>query len=232
MAIVGAPIAAGLSAIAPRLVPLFYDTQFVGAVMPLTILPWVLLPIFIDFPVGSLLNATHRAHLKTTAMGGAMVVNAVLNVLLVPQLGPTGAAWAAVGSFWFLLLLGIVFAWKELPSAGWLASLLARSLLAAAVIWTAVRALGEALPFAFMLLFGGAVGIVAMLVLRLLTPDDIRMIGNWLHARVRPPVTAQEQLHDPRACFDYPRLSARTRRSCALSRGIRESIRECHRRRR
>ena len=41
----------------------------------------VLLPIFMDFPVGSFLNASHRAYLKTAAMLGTMVVNVVLNAL-------------------------------------------------------------------------------------------------------------------------------------------------------
>lgn len=195
MAIVGAPIAAGLSAIAPRFVPLLYDVQFLGAVMPLTILPWVLLPIFIDFPVGSLLNATNRAHLKTAAMGAAMVVNAILNVLLVPAYGPTGAAWAGVGSFSFLLLAGLVFAWRELPSLSWFAWLIARAATVAALIWFAVRWFGTPMPFPLMVIFGAAVGITALLVFRLLTREDIRSMYRWLHSRIRPVNPTREQFH-------------------------------------
>lgn len=196
MAIVGAPIAAGLSAIAARLVDNLYGTAFAGAIMPLTILPWVLIPIFLDFPVGSLLNATHRAHLKTTAMGGAMVVNAILNVMLVPSLGPVGAAWSAVASFWFLLLVGILFVWKELPSPWWFVSLLTRSIGVAAIIWFTVRFVGSQLPFIFMILFGAAAGIIALMAVRLLSQEDIRIMWQWLHTRVRPLSSIQEQLHD------------------------------------
>lgn len=195
MAMVGAPIAAGLSAIAPRFIPILYDVQFLGAVMPLTILPWVLLPIFIDFPVGSLLNATNRAHLKTAAMGAAMVVNAVMNVLLVPKYGPVGAAWAGVGSFSFLLLAGLSFAWRELPSIPWFAWLFARSAAVGALIWFAVRTLGAPMPFLLMVLFGAAVGITALLVFRLLTMADLQAMHRWLHSRVRPGNPQKEQLH-------------------------------------
>lgn len=195
MIIIAAPIAAGLSAIAPRLIPILYDVQFLGVVMPLTILPWVLLPIFIDFPVGSLLNATNRAHLKTTAMGAAMAVNAILNVLLVPSYGPVGAAWAAVGSFSFLLLAGLSFVWRELPSVSWFAWLLARSVIVGALIWFAVRIVGAPMPFALMILFGAAIGITALLVFRLLTFADIKAIYRWLHSRVRPGDPQKEQLH-------------------------------------
>ncbi len=195
MAVVGAPIAAGLSAIAPRFIPLLYDVQFLGAVAPLTILPWVLLPIFIDFPVGSLLNATNRAHLKTASMGAAMVVNAVLNILLIPTYGPAGAAIAGVGSFTFLLFAGIFFAWRELPSIGWFVWLLVRSGIVGALIWFAVRMIGISMPFPLTILFGAAVGVSALLVLKLLTMGDIRAIYRWLHARVRANNPQREQLH-------------------------------------
>jgi O-antigen/teichoic acid export membrane protein len=195
MAVCGAPIAAGLSAIAPRFIPLLYDVQFLGAVAPLTILPWVLLPIFIDFPVGSLLNATNRAHLKTASMGAAMVVNAILNVLLVPTYGPVGAAIAGVGSFSFLLFAGIAFARRELPSFGWFVWLVVRSMITGAVLWIAVRTLGAAMPFALAVLFGAAVGVTCLLVLKLLTMEDLRAIYRWLHARVRATNPQREQLH-------------------------------------
>jgi O-antigen/teichoic acid export membrane protein len=163
--------------------------------MPLTILPWVLLPIFIDFPVGSLLNATNRAHLKTAAMGAAMLVNAGLNVLLVPAYGPVGAAWAGIGSFTFLLAAGFVFARRDLPSASWLVWLLLRSGAVGALIWIAVRSLGKPMPFPLMILFGAAIGVTALLVFRLLTLEDLRAIRRWLLSRVRAGDPQKEQLH-------------------------------------
>jgi O-antigen/teichoic acid export membrane protein len=195
MAIAGTPIAAGLSAIAPRFIPLVYDVQFLGAVMPLTILPLVLLPIFMDFPVGSLLNATNRAHLKTAAMGAAMVVNAILNVLLVPAYGPAGAAWAGVASFSFLLIAGLCFARRDFPSVRWLAWLIVRSGAAGAAIWFAVRGPGSVMPFPLMILFGAAIGITALLVLQLLKMQDVKAVYRWLHSRVRAGNPTREQLH-------------------------------------
>lgn len=195
MAVVGAPIAAGLSAIAPRFIPTVYGIDFLGAVAPFTILPWVLLPIFIDFPVGSLLNASNRAHLKTASMGAAMVVNAVLNVLLVPTYGPAGAAVAAVVSFSFLLCAGLFFAWKELPSITWFLWLFIRSLVVGTLIWIAVRTLGAAMPFALSVLFGAAIGGTGLLVFKLLTMEDLRAMARWLHARIRPQNPQREQLH-------------------------------------
>jgi O-antigen/teichoic acid export membrane protein len=194
MAIGAAPIAAGISAIAPRFVPLFYGTEFLAAIPPLSILSWVLIPIFLDFPVGSLLNASHRAHLKTAAMGVAMVVNAALNLLLVPAYGPVGAAWAGVGSFSLLMVIGIAFARNDLPSLSWFASLLARSAAVGALMWIAIRTLGVSMPFAFDILFGGAVGVVGLLLARLLTFADVTSAVGWLRQRVAPSEDPEDEM--------------------------------------
>lgn len=195
MAMIGAPLAAGLSAIAPRFIPLVYGNQFLGSVAPLGILPWVLLPIFLDFPVGSLLNATHRAHWKTTAMGATMVLNAVLNALLVPAYGPVGASWAGVFSFWFLMFVGIVMTWRDLPSIAWFLWLLGRALAVAIAVWYSVRYVAAPMPFVFAVLFGAALGGAALLLTRLLTQHDLRAVQQWMHRKVKGPDPTEEEQH-------------------------------------
>jgi O-antigen/teichoic acid export membrane protein len=195
MAIVAAPLAAGLSAIAPKFILSVYGVGFIGAVAPLSILPWVLIPIFLDFPVGSLLNASHRAHLKTTAMGMTMVLNAALNALLVPLYGPVGAAWASVGSFTLLFFFGLWFARHELPSLDWLASLFLKIIFVAVFVWFGTRWIGAPLPLVFALLFGGALGVVALLVTKLLTLKDIGSAYRWLRTKVGSEDPEDEQFH-------------------------------------
>ncbi|MEN9557656.1 MAG: hypothetical protein RL141_25 [Candidatus Parcubacteria bacterium] len=195
MAIVGAPLTAGIAAVASRFIPTVYGLDFLGSVAVLEVLPWVLLPIFLDFPIGSLLNATHRAHLKTGAMGATMVLNAVLNAFLIPLYGPVGAAWAGVGSFWFLLFVGVFFTWKELPSLRWFGWLLARSGMVAGAIWVAVREPGAIMPFPLAVLFGAAVGVIALLVTRLLTLQDVTIAWQWLMRRVKGPDPIDEEAH-------------------------------------
>jgi len=182
--------------VADRFVPILYGNEFLTSVPALTILPWVLLPIFLDFPVGALLNATHRAHLKTGAMGATMVVNALLNALLIPAYGPLGAAWAGVGSFWFLFCLGIFFTWKDLPGAKWLASLMARCAIVCVAVWFAVRGPGEIMPFPLAVLFGGAIGVTMLLVVKLLTFTDLRTGWLWLRRKVKGPDPIDEEAHE------------------------------------
>jgi O-antigen/teichoic acid export membrane protein len=195
MAIVSAPLSAGLSAIAPKFVLDAYGVSFIGAIAPLTVLPWVLIPIFLDFPVGSMLNASHRAHLKTTAMGITMVINAILNALLVPIYGPVGAGWSAIVSFTFLFMMGLWFSRREIPSIAWLVSLFLRIACVSAVVWFGVRWIGEPLPLIFALIFGGAIGVTALLGVRLLTIKDVASAYRWLRSKVGVEDPEDEQLH-------------------------------------
>jgi O-antigen/teichoic acid export membrane protein len=107
-AVIAMPIAFGLFAVAPDAVSLAgggYD----GAVPVLRTLVFVLIPIFLDFPVGSLLSAADRQGTKTAVMGATMVLNVLLNAILIPVHGVIGAAYAALVSFAFLLAGGLAF---------------------------------------------------------------------------------------------------------------------------
>ncbi len=183
LAAIGFPISAGLSALAPRIIPLAYGSQYSGAISAFEILPWVLLPIFIDFPIGALLNATHRAHLKTTAMVATMVLNVALNASLVPSLGPVGAAWASVASFWTLMFIGLFFVVQD--AGGWkiLVSLLVRAILGASVSWIAWRMFGAHMPFVFAALFGAVIAIFFAWVARLVSHEDVTRLIRWTRSR-------------------------------------------------
>jgi O-antigen/teichoic acid export membrane protein len=102
LSMLAAPIVFGIFALAPEIIGFFYGSEYAAAAPVLGVLIFVLLFIFLDFPIGSLLNATGRQALKTALMGGAMVINIVGNLLLVPEYGIMGAAIAALFTFVFL----------------------------------------------------------------------------------------------------------------------------------
>ncbi|HBR80746.1 MAG: Heteropolysaccharide repeat unit export protein [Candidatus Uhrbacteria bacterium GW2011_GWE2_45_35] len=118
MLILSAPIVFGIFAVAPDVVRLA-GRGYVEAVPVLRVLIFVLLPLFLDFPIGSLLNAADRQKTKTTIMGITMVINVVINALLIPTIGIMGAAYAAGVSFWFMFLAGLYFVPKIVPNLPW-----------------------------------------------------------------------------------------------------------------
>lgn len=191
MAAISFPIAAGFSALAPRIIPFVYGRAYLAAVPPFVVLPWVLIPIFLDFPVGSLLNATHRAHLKTIAMVGTMCINVILNVVLVPSLGPVGAAWSAVFSFWALFLIGLYFTRND-AGTWWVPTwILVRATLSAGVSWNAWRVVGDAMPLPMACIFGAVVAVLMAFALKLVTVKDVQ----WVMSLRRKPSTTEEDVH-------------------------------------
>lgn len=118
MALLSAPIAFGLYAIAPEAVALVGE-QYAPATAVLQTLVFVLIPIFLDFPIGSLLNAAGKQSLKTGIMGATMLLNIAFNAVLIPGLGILGAAYAALISFTFMLVSGLFFVPRVLPTFSW-----------------------------------------------------------------------------------------------------------------
>lgn len=176
MAAISFPLAAGLSGLASIVIKMMYGNAYLATIPVLEVLPWVLIPIFLDFPVGSLLNASHRAHLKTTAMVATMFINVVLNALLVPSMGPLGAAWSAIFSFWVLYLIGAGLTAKD--AGGWRvqASILFRTTVASAASWFAWHEVGKSMPMIPAVLFGSAVAVCAAFLFRLVTVADVKRI--------------------------------------------------------
>lgn len=192
MMIVSVPLVAILSGLSEPIILTFYKKAYAGAIPVLTILPWVLIPIFLDFPVGSLLNASRRSMQKTIAMGCTMVMNAVLNVLLVPSMGPVGAAYSALVSFWMLFFIGVWFVRDELPEKRWQVFFLLRGLLVVGVSWVLIRWLTPVMPFVMKLLFSGALTGVFLFATRLLLVSDILAVIQWLKRRPSPPLDQVE----------------------------------------
>lgn len=118
MLILSVPIVLGLWAVADQLIVGVYGQEYAAAVYPFRVLIFALLFIFLDFPLGALLNADDRQKTKTAIMGGTMVINVVLNILLIPSMGIVGACYAALAAFVFLFGAGLIAVRKSLPYDG------------------------------------------------------------------------------------------------------------------
>lgn len=114
MMILSTPLVFGIWLIADQAVLLAGDA-YRSAAPILSTLVFVLIPIFLDFPVGSLLNAANKQMTKTVIMGITMVMNILLNAFLVPTIGMMGAAVAALISFSFMFFAGFFFVRRIIP---------------------------------------------------------------------------------------------------------------------
>ncbi len=114
LALLVSPIAFGIFALAPEIIELVYGGEYTESVLPLSVLIFVLIPIFFDFPIGSLLNASGRQSVKTTIMGVTMVVNFIANMVLIRWYGIVGASIAGIISFVVMFGLGAFMIRKQI----------------------------------------------------------------------------------------------------------------------
>ncbi len=115
MALLSTPIVLGIWAVAPEAVSLA-GPGYAAAAPVLSALVFVLIPIFLDFPIGSLLNASGHQSIKTAIMGMTMVINVALNWFLIPRFGIIGAAYAALACFTFMFAAGLFYVPRIIPT--------------------------------------------------------------------------------------------------------------------
>ncbi|MCX6800475.1 MAG: polysaccharide biosynthesis C-terminal domain-containing protein, partial [Candidatus Falkowbacteria bacterium] len=104
--IISLPIAVGIATIADKLIIVFKDS-FKDAVVPLEIAMISLVFIFLNYPVGALLNACDKQKENTKFMGIVLVVNVILNLILIPRLGVSGACITVVITNILMFVLGM-----------------------------------------------------------------------------------------------------------------------------
>jgi O-antigen/teichoic acid export membrane protein len=114
LALLAAPIVFGIAALAPQIISLAYGSAYGESALPLVVLVFVLIPIFADFPVGSMLNSTGKQSTKTAIMGVTMLVNFSANFFLIPRFGVVGASLAGLLSFVTMFALGVFFVQRQL----------------------------------------------------------------------------------------------------------------------
>jgi len=104
--IISLPIIVGAIVLADKIILLF-KAGYGGALLPLQISIISLFFIFINFPIGSLLNACDQQKKNTFNMGIVMVVSIVLNLLLISRYQAVGASITMLFTNVLMFILGI-----------------------------------------------------------------------------------------------------------------------------
>ncbi len=108
LALIVAPLVVGVMVLAKEAVVFVYGPDYLGSVMPLVVMIPTLIFIFLDFPIGSLLNGTDRQMTQTKLMGMAVLISVALNVILIPTYGVMGVAIASLVSHAALFIGGLM----------------------------------------------------------------------------------------------------------------------------
>ncbi len=119
LTLIVAPIVSGIAALAPQLVQSVFGKEYLPSVLAVETLIFVLVPIFLDFPIGSLLNASDRQMTQTKLMAAATAVSLALNLALIRDYGLVGVVVASIVSHMVLIVGGLIVIGKflEWPAA-------------------------------------------------------------------------------------------------------------------
>lgn len=165
--IISVPIIVGAVVLADKIILLFKE-GYSDAVLPLQISIISLFFIFINFPIGSLLNACDKQGKNTLNMAIVTIISVALNFLLIPQLQAVGASITVLVTNILMFVLGIFWIKKIIvyrARKNWL--ILGKVLLASAIMGLVIMAgktylnvflvtvLGGLIYFAFLYILGG-----------------------------------------------------------------------------
>jgi len=173
--IISLPIIFGIFALADKIVPLFKAGP--EAVWPLRISILALVFIFLNFPVGALLNACDRQRRNTANMAIVTFVSLGLNLFFIPQWQALGASITVLISNFLMLLLGLfsmrgLIVYRPAKNAKTLLAALISALLMALIIYL----FKQYVHIFIAVIFGGIIYFAALMLLGGVKKADIRSI--------------------------------------------------------
>ncbi len=111
LTMLGIPIGVGTTLLAKRFILLIFGTEYLNSVLPLQILVWSSVFIFMSQPFGNLLNSINKQAIITKVTAICVGVNVVSNLILIPKYSLIGASIATVLTQFIGSLL--IFIWSS-----------------------------------------------------------------------------------------------------------------------
>lgn len=178
--IISLPIAIGIIVLADKII-LIFKSGFSGAMLPLQITMAALLFIFLNFPIGSLLNACDKQKINTRNMGIALLASVAMNIILIPKFQAVGASITVVITNLLMFLLGMAWVPKiiKIRSIKIISTFL-KVVVAAAVMGAAAFYLKSLLNVFIVVIISGLIYFVLLFLFGGFKKEDIASIWQSL----------------------------------------------------
>ena len=174
--IMSLPVIAVILTASDKIVLLFKE-EYLAAVPALKVSIIALVFLFLNFPIGSLLNACDLQKKNTGNMLKVAIFSIFINLLLIPKFGALGAAYTALFSNALLFILGARLIKKIVPYSFkdnlWQSF---KTLLATLITGLFIFLLLGIMNVWFTLLLAALVYFASILILKVLSKDDIMYV--------------------------------------------------------
>jgi O-antigen/teichoic acid export membrane protein len=182
MMMLGLPIGFGIAILAERIVFFLFGSAYANSIVPLQIIVWALVLIFINCicPVG--LNSVNRQRLSVVVVGFGIVFNITLNLILIPPYGAIGTSIATVATELFTTTLFVFFFHRYIGELKLFATFYRP--LAAALVMSAGLLVLSFLPLGVLIPTGALIYLAALLLLGALGRGDYELAMSITRPRI------------------------------------------------
>jgi O-antigen/teichoic acid export membrane protein len=176
LAIISLPISAGVIALSDKIILLF-KSGYGGAILPMEITILATLFVFINYPIGALLNACDRQKNNTINMIIITVVSVTLNLLLIPHFKAAGASATVLITNFLMTVLGFYWA-KKIIKIDWQKMLIAfaKILIAAILMALAAYFLKTKFSILFVVPLAGALYLGLIMLFKTIKTEEIAYV--------------------------------------------------------
>jgi len=176
LVIISLPISFGIISLIDEII-VFFQAEYIEAILPTKIIVSAVFFIFINFPIGSLLNACDKQMKNTMNMAIVLAVSIILNYLLIPHYQVIGASITVLATNLLMFILGIYQVKKIIKfSQKKFIIILAKSLLASSMMTVLVVYLKEILILPLVMIIGGFVYFLILFLLGGFAKEDVLSI--------------------------------------------------------
>lgn len=184
--IVALPVSFGIAVLAKPIILFFYGQAYLPAAICLQLLMLGLFFVFLNFPLGSLMNSCDRQVTNTKLVGITMLFNVILNVILIPKYSFSGAAIAFLISHLFLFTAGLIVSGRIIPFGKKdFFITFSKVLLSAFIMSAVIYALLDKIHFIALIFLGAIIYFACLVGLRGITRADWRYIFSFFHRAPR-----------------------------------------------
>lgn len=183
--IIALPIAAGTFVLADQIVITLYTDVYGASANALRVFMASLIFVFLNYPVGNLLNAANKQTINTMNMGIALLTNIGLNFWLIPEYTFMGAAWSAAISTVLLILLGLPWTRKLINYRASFLFERGAKIILAAVLMGVFSYISIDLHLAINVALSAVVYSVLLVAFGIITRNDLIMLGNMARSAVK-----------------------------------------------
>lgn len=170
------PISAGIIALAQPFVKLAFGASYLPAAIPLQIAMLGLTFLFLNYPLGALLNGCNKQTTNAKLVGATLIINVVCNAILIPRYSFVGASIAFIISHGFLFVSSLFVANKIVNyDKRELFVSFAKTLFSALVMGGALYFLVGKLNLFALIGVGIIIYAVVMLWVKCLTMEDVKL---------------------------------------------------------